>query len=174
MTSIQFAVDILRKQEMHPGDHGLCGGAIYFGPDPSQLDRKAHAQGVTLCAEVDLGNVMLAKASHCTPNEKWAQILDHYGYDSVRCTGLASGDEYVVYEPRRVRSIALYSAAQYLFSGRLQGSADGKAQQGRALFHYRVRIVRIHEHPNWPFPILLGDSSSDRLGWCDPVSLRLA
>jgi hypothetical protein len=174
MTSIENAISILRAQEMHPGRHGLCGPGIYFGTDPSQLHRKARAQGVTLCAEVDLGRVMLAQKSHVHPGEDWGGILQVRGFDSVRCTGLASGDEYIVYDANRVKGIALHSAARYLYTGRLQVSADGASGTGRQMTNHPVSIVAINQRPSWPYPIRLGDSASNQLGWAAPESLRLA
>jgi hypothetical protein len=174
MTSIQNAVAILREQEMHPGTHGLCGPGIYFGAEPDQLSKKAHSPGVILSADVDLGNVMVARKDQCYAGEDWAHILDHRGYDTVKCTGLVSGDEYVVYDSNRVRSIELFRGAPYLFTGRLQGSADGSAKPGRSFTKYPVRIVLINQRPSWRYPIRLGDNASDRLGWCEPASLTLA
>jgi hypothetical protein len=174
MTSLANAVSILRKQEMHPGAHGLCGPGIYFGTDPSQLYRKARAKGVTLSADVDVGRVMLAQKSHVHPDEDWGQILQVRGYDSVKCTGLASGDEYIVYDAGRVKSIALFSAAPFLYTGRLQVSADGISGTGRQMTNHPVRIVAINQRPSWPYPIRLGDAASDQLGWAAPEALTLA
>jgi hypothetical protein len=174
MTSIQSAISILRDQEMRPGSHGLCGPGIYFGPNPSLLDRKAREKGVTLCAEVDLGRVMLAQKSHVHQGEDWGGIMKVGGFDSVRCTGLASGDEYIVYDAKRVKSIALYTAAPYIYTGKLQVSADGRSGTGRQMTNHPVRIVAINQRPSWPFPIRLGDAWSDQLGWAAAESLRLA
>jgi hypothetical protein len=173
MTSIANAVSILRKQEMHAGSHGLCGPGIYFGSDPGQLCHKARAQGVILSAQVDLGNIMIAQKSHCHPGEDWAGILDARGHDSVRCTGLASGDEYIVYEAWRVTSITLHTASPHFFTGTLQVSADGRSGTGRSFSNYQVNIVTINQRPSWPYPVLLGDAYSNQLGWVAPESLRL-
>jgi hypothetical protein len=174
MTSIQNAVSILRSQEMHPGNHGLCGAAIYFTADPSHVHSKAHSRGVILQAQVDLGRVMMATKSHVGPNEDWAGILDRRGYDSVQCQDIPSGDEFVVYDPRRVRSIKMHSAQPHVYNGTLQVSADGRSGTGRSMSNYPVRIVAINQRPSWPCPILLGDDWSDQLGWAAPESLRVA
>jgi hypothetical protein len=171
MTSIANAVPILRSQEMHPGTHGLCGAGIYFGDNPSTLRRKAHAQGVTLSVEVDLGKIMIADKARCKVGEDWAGILDRRDCDSVRCIGIASGDEYVVYDPARVKSIQLYTSSQHFYTGTLQKSADGSAGTGKSFTHYLVRIVNIHEKPSNPYPVLLGDGYSDKLGYANPSSL---
>jgi hypothetical protein len=173
MTSIGNAVSILRAQEMHPGSHGLCGPGIYFGPDPVKLSQKARCNGVTLCAEVDLGNVMLVNKERVSPDEDWANVLDRRGCDSVRCTGLRSGDEYVVYEAGRVKSIRLYSAWPHRYTGRLQVSADGISGTGQSLTGYLVSIVAINERPSWPYPVRLGDSNSNQLGWAEPAALTV-
>jgi hypothetical protein len=171
MTSIESAVSILRAQEMHPGSHGLCGPGIYFAADPNVLDQKAHQKGVILSAQVDLGRVMLAQKSHVHAGEDWAAILDHRGFDSVKCTEIRSGDEYVIYDAQRVKSIALYSAWEHNYTGKLQVSADGRSGTGRSLKDYRVRIVTINQRPSWPYPVRLGDRHSDQLGWAAPSAL---
>jgi hypothetical protein len=173
MTSIENAVKILHQQAMHPGNHGLCGPGIYFGADPTKLHLKAHSQGVTLCAEVDLGKVMLAKKENCFQGENWAERLDRRGCDSVRCTGISSGDEYIVYDAYRVRSIEFIDSTKHLFTGQLNISADGTAGTGWSFQNYEVRISKIHQTHSWPFPVLLKDAHSDMLGWVAPESLRV-
>jgi hypothetical protein len=172
MTSVSNAVAILRQQEMHPGQAGLCGPGIYFGEDPSVLRLKAKLQGVTLCATVDLGRVMQAHRLRCRRGEDWASILDYRGFDSVRCEGCKSGVEYVVYEPHRVRNIQLYSSETHIFTGTLNISADGRIGTGRSFTNYPVTVTRIHERPSSPFPVLLGDAYSQQLGWVDAGTLR--
>jgi hypothetical protein len=128
---------------------------------------------VILVAEVDLGRVMVGHAAKRTPNEQWNQIRRQRGCDSVRFTGLPKGDEYVVYDPDRVRSIALHSASPHVYTGTLQRSADGTSGTGRSFTDYPVRIVSINQRPSWSYPVLLGDAHSDELGWAAPRSLRL-
>jgi hypothetical protein len=171
MTSIGNALDILRQQEMHPGQTGLCGPGIYFAPDPSMVRRKARGQGVTLCATVDLGNVMQADRSRCQAGEDWAGILNRGGFDSVCCMGCPSGPEYVVYESHRVRNIELYSSEPHRFTGVLNVSADGSCGTGQSFTNYRVTIVRFYQRPSSRYPILLGDNYSQQLGWVDASTL---
>jgi hypothetical protein len=151
----------------------MCGPGIYFGPDPNKLTLKDHAKGVILSAEVDLGNVMLAQKANVHQGEDWAGILDRRGYDSVRCTGIPSGDEYIVYDASRVKSIRLHSAWPHLYTGRLQVSADGRSGTGKSLRNYRVNIVTVNQRPSWPFPVRLGDNYSNQLGWAEPSALTV-
>jgi hypothetical protein len=174
MTSVENAVSILREQEMHAGKHGLCGPAIYFGADPNRLDRKAHRFGVTLCADVDLGKVMMARKDNCVEGEDWAPILEHRGYDSVQCTGLRSGDEYVVYEPERFLSIALYSSTEHLLTGHLRASPDATKKRHRRYVDHPVRIVMIDQRARARFPIQVDLAGNGMGGWCTADRLKLA
>jgi hypothetical protein len=86
---------------------------------------------------------------------------------------LDSGDEYVVYEPQRVKSIQLYSSDTHKFTGTLQVSADGHSGTGRSFNDYPVKIIKVHERPSYTFSILLGDTNSNQLGWTDSSTLKL-
>jgi hypothetical protein len=176
MTSITNAVGILRAQAMYPGADGLCGSGIYFAPADSKLPDKALRHGVILAAEVDLGKVMIVDRSDIRGDEDWVQGVTQQGFDSVRCTGLRSGDEYVVYDSSRVHSISFETADIHLFTGRLRDSPDGTSATGMSVYKYPVRIESISQHRSAPYPVQIIDihDRSKHLGWCSPFSLTHA
>ena len=51
----------------------------------------------------------------------------------------------------------------YLFTGRLQGSADGTATPGKFLTNHPVYIV--DRKPGYKYPVRFGDEYSNKLGW---------
>jgi hypothetical protein len=176
MTSITNAVAILKGQVMHPGSGGLCGPGIYLGPDGSKLPDKALRYGVILAAEVDLGKVMIVDKSDIRGDEDWAQDVTQQGFDSMCCTGLRSGDEYVVYDASRVHSISFKAADTHLFTGRLRDSSDGTGATGMSVYRYPVRIESICQHQSAAYPVQLIDIDDDSkyLGWCSQFSLTQA
>mmetsp|Transcript_116443 Transcript_116443/g.336365 ORF Transcript_116443/g.336365 Transcript_116443/m.336365 type:complete len:126 (+) Transcript_116443:66-443(+) len=100
--------DIRRSGEMKPGSSGMAGGGIYFADNWHAAETKAHSRGYRVTAQVDLGRVKTvdkqgtSRYRHCTE-----QQLRREGYDSIHITGLATGDEYVVYDNSRVRSVSV-------------------------------------------------------------------
>ena len=101
---------ILRTQEMKPGSGGLAGAGIYFAADPGYTGHKAHRRGVILEARVDVGRYKAIVGSD--PNVTLSSLRQE-GYDSIRVErNVGSGQEYVVYEPWRVRHIKRYNANQ--------------------------------------------------------------
>jgi GTPase SAR1 family protein len=172
MTSARNAVAILRKQKMFPGQSGSCGAGIYFAPDPAILYKKARVQGVTLCAEVDLGLVMEVQLGQYPGTAPWWQIVRDRGCDSVHCTGFGSGEEYIVYEPERVKSIVLYPGDRNSCTGTLQKSADGTNGTGMRVARRHVRIAQITPRRDAQYPILLAETDSPtHVGWSSADSL---
>eukprot|EP00428_Durinskia_dybowskii_P058226 CAMPEP_0170334484 /NCGR_PEP_ID=MMETSP0116_2-20130129/68274_1 /TAXON_ID=400756 /ORGANISM="Durinskia baltica, Strain CSIRO CS-38" /LENGTH=386 /DNA_ID=CAMNT_0010587851 /DNA_START=69 /DNA_END=1228 /DNA_ORIENTATION=- len=104
-TSPEIAAMILRTG-FQPGTGGWCGGAVYFADRPQATYGKAigpHShKGVILGAQVNVGRVcQLGRTCDRSMN---AAKLQSMGCDSIRFDP-GDGDEYVVYDPRRVHSI---------------------------------------------------------------------
>jgi hypothetical protein len=97
--------DSIRRSGFRCGSGGLAGGGIYFAESVSDASRKAHAQGVVLECEVDLGRMM--HLSHSGDSSLNLHSVKSRGYDSV-CIP-RSGTEYCVYEPHRVRVLSQHA-----------------------------------------------------------------
>jgi hypothetical protein len=103
-TSASRADAILRTQRMNPGTNGLAGAGIYFATTPDLTGHKAREKGVILEATVSLGRIhTLERDGDHTMSH--ARLLS-MGFDSVCIArGVASGQEYVVYDPAQVLEI---------------------------------------------------------------------
>jgi hypothetical protein len=89
---------------MKPGSGGLAGGGIYFATTPELTANKAHKKGVILEATVALGKIHTLDANGDSTMS--LQKLNSLGYNSVCIArAVSSGQEYVVYDPRRVLAI---------------------------------------------------------------------
>ena len=89
---------------MKLGSGGLAGGGIYFATTPELTGHKAHKKGVILEATVSLGKVLTLDATG--DPDMTLRKLKSKGFDCV-CIArkVASGQEYVVYDPEQVLSI---------------------------------------------------------------------
>jgi hypothetical protein len=173
LTSIKNAVSVLRSQETDPWDHSLCGEGVCFTATVPQLEENENGYGVILQAQIRLGRVMKVNKSRLANPEAWNDIYDRDGYDSVQIEGKQGADEFIVFDAGRVTNIVLHSALRYLYTGTLQGSADGTAKPGCTLENRLVWIVTIHPARGSPYPVLLGDDDSPDLGWAAPEELSL-
>jgi hypothetical protein len=82
------------------GTNGLAGGAIYFATSEADARRKSNnGHDVVLRCELTMGRVCELDHNGCP--SMTLQRLKQMGYDSVKIR--RNGDEYVVYEPSRVR-----------------------------------------------------------------------
>ena len=93
----------IRANGFRCGRKGLAGGAIYFATSEQHASRKSnHGNDVVLKCQVTLGRTLtLDKDGDPTMT---LDELNGMGYDSVKI--LRNGDEYVVYEPSRVRVLS--------------------------------------------------------------------
>ena len=57
------------------------------------------------------------------------------------------------------------------FTGVLQVASDGSRGTGKRLTNHKVQIIRILDR-NVPYPVLLGDSFTNSLGWASYDDLR--
>jgi hypothetical protein len=106
-TSHENARKILRDKAMKPGsDASYAGSGIYFATTPRATNRKARCTGVILSCKVHLGRVKEICASGDWSPEFWQMW---YGYDSIKITSL-NGVEYVVFDPKRVKTIGVHSS----------------------------------------------------------------
>jgi hypothetical protein len=93
--------------------------------------------------------------------------------DSLHVTGFTSGDEWTVYDPNRVKRIAVSGSHKFRVRGSIHTTAAGEGPQPH--LGQLVHVVLIHpDHPEWPKPILLGDNWSESLGWVSADQLTLA
>jgi hypothetical protein len=172
-TSVAEALLIVQEQAMNPGRHHLCGPGIFFRVDPLQRSRKAEHSEVTLAAAVDLGNVMMVRAS----GDDWPDVLDHVGYDSVKCSGFCGADEYIVLDSSHVSSIQFHSnddkADRFRFTGSLSSSSEDTDGNGPWLASELVEILRITSPPGRRRPVLV-KTERNGTGWCHPDSLKPA
>ena len=101
---------ILQTQQMKPGNGGVAGGGIYFATTPELTGHKAHRRGVILEATVALGKIHTLEAAG--DPSMTLQRLQSLGFDSV-CIAkpVSSGQEYVVYDPKQVKSIRRHMPA---------------------------------------------------------------
>merc|ERR1711865_1048996 len=103
-TDAATAKIILATQEMKPGAGGLAGPGIYFATSKQLTSHKAHKHGVILEATVNLGRILTLGESG--DSSMTMQKLKRQNTDSV-CIArpVSSGQEYVVYDSKRVLSI---------------------------------------------------------------------
>lgn len=92
------------------GASGLFGGGIYFARSIDDTFRKAHNFGALICAVVDMGNIKYVTQPEF---EITKESLESEGFNSVyakAAEGFLSKDEFVVYEPERVKKwIIIYN-----------------------------------------------------------------
>ena len=101
-TDAAAAVSI-RANGFRCGSSGLAGGGIYFATSEQDASRKSnHGNDVVLTCQLTLGRT-LTLDQHGDPTMTLHK-LNGMGYDSVKI--LRNGDEYVVYEPSRVRVLS--------------------------------------------------------------------
>jgi len=113
-----------------PGSAGWCGGAIYFADSPKATFTKAIGSdshtGVILQANVNLGKV--CKMSRTCDSSMTPEKAHAMGCDTIEFNP-GDGNEFVVYDSRRVRSIRpIWTASRataMAFSSEL--SKDGNA-----------------------------------------------
>jgi hypothetical protein len=92
--------------------------------------------------------------------------------DSVHVPGFASGDEWTVGDPGRVKRIAVAGSHEFRVYGSVHTTAAGEGPQPH--LGQLVHVVLIHpEHPDWPKPVLLGGDASEELGWMSADQLAL-
>lgn len=96
---------IVKSQKMIPGTGGLYGGGIYFANTIEACDGKALRKGVYLMADVYLGRTKAFKKADVIKNPVDPQKILSDGYHSVVGTKMATGREFVIYDPDRVKNI---------------------------------------------------------------------
>jgi len=103
-TDAATAKIILTTQEMKPGAGGLAGPGMYFATSKQLTSHKAHKHGVILEATVNLGRILTLGSSG--DSSMTLQKLKSQNTDSV-CIArpVSCGQEYVVYDSKRVLSI---------------------------------------------------------------------
>ena len=107
-TSPEAAWQIITTQEMKPGTGGFAGPGIYFAGYPTATGWKARQIGTILKCKVDLGRVQETRFSwDWSDRTRWFAWL-WPNYDTIKVTCL-NGNEFVVYEPRRVKKIIWHS-----------------------------------------------------------------
>jgi hypothetical protein len=95
-----YAAASIRAGGFRCGSVGLAGGGIYFATSEHDASRKSnHGNDVVLMCQLTLGRTLTLDQNG--DQSMTLQKLNGMGYDSVRI--LRNGDEYVVYEPSRVR-----------------------------------------------------------------------
>ncbi len=98
-TSASAAASI-RAGGFRCGSSGLAGGGIYFATSEDDARRKSnHGNDVVLMCQLTLGRTLTLDQHG--DQSMTLHKLNGMGYDSVKI--LRNGDEYVVYEPSRVR-----------------------------------------------------------------------
>jgi len=99
-TSQRAATTIL-KDGFSPG---RAGSGIYFAESPDTT--KHHVSGVTLECHVDLGKVKALPS----PGDWGGNMRLMAGANgSIKATSLPTGIQYVVYDPKRVKKIVVFS-----------------------------------------------------------------
>jgi len=118
---------IIMASGFRRGNHGWCGGAIYFAADPKATFHKAIGsnshQGVILGAQVELGKV--CKMGTWCERSMTLEKLHSMGCDSITFNP-GDGDEFVIYEPWRVKSLRVVWAAR----ASKMGAMDALRPQG--------------------------------------------
>jgi len=108
--------EINSSGEMLRGSDGLVGGGIYFAGSPKVCARKALSRSWLIEARVLVGRCMEVDFSGCTNFTKWLKkLLNQWsfaslysaGYDSIKVTGLRTGDEYIVYNKDQVELLSV-------------------------------------------------------------------
>ena len=94
---------IISEQRMVRGSSGWAGGGIYFAGSENETLQKTQNKGRTLEARVKLGRVLVVTTS--SVKDFSFTELQNMGFDSVKITGIRTGDEYVVYNGDQVGSI---------------------------------------------------------------------
>ena len=95
-----YAAASIRAGGFRCGSVGLAGGGIYFATSEHDASRKSnHGNDVVLVCQLTLGRTLTLDQHG--DQSMTLHKLNGMGYDSVRI--LRNGDEYVVYEPSRVR-----------------------------------------------------------------------
>jgi hypothetical protein len=107
-TSKSKADNILAENRFRIGYGGLLGPAIYFATTPEDTHHKAMNTGVILECIVDLGRVLTIVQNGCDCTLNGDKVAAQ-GYDSVFAPR-DRGDEYAVYDPSRIKSIALFQS----------------------------------------------------------------
>ena len=95
--------EIISSQRMVRGSSGWAGGGIYFAGSENEALQKTQNKGRTLEARVKLGRVLVVTTS--SVKDFSFTELQNMGFDSVKITGIRTGDEYVVYNGDQVGSI---------------------------------------------------------------------
>merc|ERR1711953_1145002 len=101
--------EIKSSREMHPGSKGIVGGGIYFASSPDVCKRKCLSDGWLVKAKVLTGKAKPVQFFDASKS-KMVAFLNQYtllrlkaeGFDSIKVTGLRTGDEYVVYSKDQV------------------------------------------------------------------------
>lgn len=96
---------IVKSQKMIPGTGGLYGGGIYFANTIEACDGKALRKGVYLIADVYLGRTKAFEKKEVVKKPLNPQKILSDGYHSVVGIKMATGREFVVYDPERVKNI---------------------------------------------------------------------
>ncbi len=100
----------------HPGQSGICGGAIYFTGSPKDTDAKTvGGRGFIIEAVVDMGR-MKEMDAWCDPSMT-GEKLKAMGYDSMtldrghvrECILVAHCREYIIYDASQIKSIKVRS-----------------------------------------------------------------
>ena len=95
---------IIKEQKMKRGSSGWVGGGIYWAETEAETHGKTQNKGRTLQAKVQLGRTLEMNVTNADSNMTYSK-LQAKGYDSVKLTGPATGDEYVVYNSDQVSEI---------------------------------------------------------------------
>jgi hypothetical protein len=167
VTTIEEAISALQSQENSPGNHNLWGRDICFTEAAPQPQKDEEERGIVLEAEIDLGESINAQSLDDIDED------DEDEFDSVVLERDWAEPEYIVFDPERVRSIKLHDSLPYVCTETLQISADGLQGPGMSPGKSIVRVIGIWPH-DVPFPVRVGWSPNEPLGWTSPESLTLA
>ena len=141
--------EIISEQRMVRGSSGWAGGGIYFAGSENETLQKTQNKGRTLQAKVKLGRVLEVTTS--SVKDYSFTELQNLGYDSVKITGIRTGDEYVVYNHDQVSSISYASSSSCSYSnphhqGNCTHSHCGSVEHvGNALAQigYQVAVIQL-------------------------------
>lgn len=103
---------IKQSGEMRRGSSGLVGGGIYFADSAEVCKQKAHTTGWLITARVLVGKAKVVdmsgfKSLTALLNQYSFQSLQSEGYDSIRVSGLKTGEEYIVYNKDQVELVSV-------------------------------------------------------------------
>ena len=107
LTSISAGKAIKKSGKMLRGSSGWFGGGIYFAKSVAICARKSkNGTDCVIKAEVNMGKALVINANTCKTTYTYTK-LKNMGCDSVIANGIATGDEFVVFNYSQVKILSV-------------------------------------------------------------------